>query len=86
VKLNSKLYDLETTKKDGEWEINTQNGKKIQCEFSTSPIGTLANGKRAVISIAVDITERKQAELLLQERAKEIEIQNEKLNHTNLKF
>ncbi|MDA3892845.1 MAG: PAS domain-containing sensor histidine kinase [Salinivirgaceae bacterium] len=62
-----KLYELEGLQYDGEWEINLKNGETRIWDFSTSPLGLIANGEKAVISMAIDITERKQAEHRIKE-------------------
>ena len=48
--------------KEGEFEIETKNGEKRIWEFSTAPLGTDEDGRKLVISTAVDITRRKKAE------------------------
>lgn len=53
------LYTIKTKQYDGEWEIRIKSGEKRIWEFSSSPIGRLSDGKKAVISMAVDITEKK---------------------------
>ena len=55
------LYKIESRVDDGEWEVKTKDGRSRIWDFSTSPIGTLANGGKIVISMASDITERKLA-------------------------
>ena len=65
--LINKLYDLKEFQYDGEWEIIIKDGSTRIWDFSTSPIGRLSDGRRAVISMAVDITERKRAKEELQQ-------------------
>ena len=48
--------------KAGEFEIETKNGEKRIWEFSTASLGTDEDGRKLVISTAVDITRRKKAE------------------------
>ncbi|MBW2690475.1 MAG: PAS domain S-box protein, partial [Deltaproteobacteria bacterium] len=58
----NELYDLEDHHHDGEWEIKTKDGGTRLWDFSTSPVGRLPDGRKAVISMAADITDRKKAE------------------------
>ena len=46
---------------DLEFEIHTRDGQTRHWSFSASAPGTLADGRRFVVGMAVDITERKQA-------------------------
>ncbi|TDO95166.1 PAS domain S-box-containing protein/diguanylate cyclase (GGDEF)-like protein [Halanaerobium saccharolyticum] len=48
--------------KAGEFEITTKSGEKRIWEFSTAPLGIGEDGRKLVISTAVDITRRKKAE------------------------
>ncbi len=77
------LYNLDAPKYDGEWEIITKNGEKRVWEFRTSPIGQLSDGRIAVSSMAVDVTDRKDFEFQLKEKTEEIETQNEELMSIN---
>ncbi len=77
------LYKLDGSKYNGEWEIITKNGERRIWEFRTSPIGPLPDGRRAVSSMAVDVTDRKDFELQLKEKTEEIETQNEELMSIN---
>jgi PAS domain S-box-containing protein len=49
-------------KKSGEFEITTRSGEKRIWDFSTAPLGVDQQGRRLTMIMAVDITERKQAE------------------------
>ncbi len=77
------LYKIKSPQYDGEWEILTKSGERRIWEFRTSPIGQLPDGRFAVSSMAVDITERKEFELQLKEKTEEIETQNEELMSIN---
>ena len=57
-----KLYSIEKLQYDGEWEIITKDGSIRHWDFSSSPIGKWVDGRKAVISMAVDITNRRHAE------------------------
>lgn len=57
-----KLYDINEGVGEGHYTITTKNGKSRIWDFSAAPLGKLSNGKRLVMSMASDITERKLAE------------------------
>jgi PAS domain S-box-containing protein len=57
-----RLYDLDTRVWEGEFTIKTRYGETKIWDFSSAPLGKLGNGKRLVISMAKDVTDRKQAE------------------------
>ncbi|WP_324719377.1 PAS domain S-box protein [Salinimicrobium sp. HB62] len=57
------LYTLNAPKAEGEYKIRTKSGEYRIWEFSSGPIGELPDGRRLVISMAMDVTERKKAEL-----------------------
>ena len=62
-----RLYALPGRVDEGEYVITTRGGDKRVWDFSSSPIGRLPDGRRLVLSIARDITARKQAEAALHE-------------------
>ncbi len=53
-----------STKKvhEGEAHIKTKFGTTIVWDFYSSPLGTLPDGKKAVLSVATDVTQRKHLE------------------------
>jgi PAS domain S-box-containing protein len=57
-----KLYRLDRRVDDGEFAVTTKAGMTRSWEFSSAPLGKLPDGRRAVISMAVDVTERKRLE------------------------
>ncbi len=61
-----KIYGLDVPFKAGEFAIRTKSGQQRIWDFIASPLGKLADGRRMVSSMAMDITERKHAELALQ--------------------
>jgi PAS domain S-box-containing protein len=61
------LYALDGPKAEGEYTIMTRSGQTRTWDFSSAPIGQLPDGRRLVISMAMDVTERKQAEDALRE-------------------
>ncbi len=68
------LYKIDKTQYDGEWEVKIKDGSYRLWDFSTSPIGELPDGKKVVISMATDITERKQAEIDLKDSKERFEL------------
>jgi PAS domain S-box-containing protein len=58
------IYKIEGRVEEGEFEIKTKSGAKHTWFFSSAPMGKSPDGMRMIISMALDITERK-------ERAKE---------------
>ncbi|PSN19187.1 hypothetical protein C7271_08595 [filamentous cyanobacterium CCP5] len=62
------LYDLKERIDEGEFAVTTRDGSQRIWQFSSAPLGTLPDGRRSVISVAVDVTERKQAELALEQK------------------
>ncbi len=67
-----KLYDLKESETihEGEWPIKTKLGETRIWDFSTAPLGILSDGRRGVISMASDVTERRQLEEQLRQSQK----------------
>ena len=68
------LYGIDRRVREGEFEIRTADGDSRIWDFESAPLGRLPDGRRMVISIAKDVTERKQAE-------QEVQRLNEDLEH-----
>lgn len=56
------LYHLDHRSYQGDYTIRTKSGAMRVWEFSSAPLGLLPDGRRLVISMAMDVTERRQAE------------------------
>jgi PAS domain S-box-containing protein len=56
------IFQSEGRTHDGETVIYTRKGEQRVWDFSSAPLGRLQDGRRAVISMAMDVTKRKQAE------------------------
>jgi PAS domain S-box-containing protein len=56
------LYSLDQRKYEGDYTIRTKSGGSRIWEFSSAPLGRLPDGRRLVMSMAMDVTERRQAE------------------------
>jgi len=57
-----RLYGLDARVAEGEYVLKTSAGDERTWEFSSAPLGQLPDGRRMVISMAMDITERKRIE------------------------
>ncbi|MFW6358777.1 MAG: PAS domain S-box protein, partial [Chroococcales cyanobacterium] len=62
-----RLYQLASTTHEEEYAIATKTGETRIWDFSSSPIGYLADGRRLVISMAKDVTQRKELERSLRQ-------------------
>ena len=56
------LYGLDRPKAEGDYSIRTRDGDIRIWGFSSAPLGSLPDGRRLVLSMAMDVTERRQAE------------------------
>lgn len=54
-----KLYDIGTSIQEGEFTITTKTGENRIWDFNSAPLDALPDGRRMIISSAVDITEKK---------------------------
>jgi len=61
------LYDLEARIEEGEFLITTKYGEKRTWNFSTAPLGSLPDGRRLVLSMVADVTDRKLVENALRQ-------------------
>lgn len=84
------LFNLDRRVDEGEFTISCRDGSIRVWDFSTSPLGTLADGRRIVVSMASDVTRRKQLEeelrrlnadleLLVVKRTAQLEARNKEL-------
>ena len=63
------LYASEDRRDEGEYTVNCQDGSKRTWYFFSVPLGSFPDGRRTVLSMAFDITSRKQLEVdLLQSK------------------
>lgn len=68
-----RLYGLEHRIAEGDYAVRTKSGATRIWEFSSAPLGHLPDGRRLVISMALDVTERRQAEQKLQDQLNELQ-------------
>jgi diguanylate cyclase (GGDEF)-like protein/PAS domain S-box-containing protein len=54
-----KLYNLKAVRREGEYPIITATGETRIWEFQSQPLPKLPDGRRVVLSLAVDVTERR---------------------------
>lgn len=77
------IYGITDRVHEGEFTIHTFFGEKRKWDMSSAPLGTLTDGRRAIITMAVDITERKKTEEISDSVLKVLETM-EKLSPNNL--
>lgn len=70
------LFESFQTVKDGEKTVIAKDGSKRIWNFQTTPLGRSSKGRRVLLSLAVDITNQKNAE-------EKINRQNERLQKSN---
>ena len=57
-----RLYAAGRRQTEGEFTVNCKDGTQRMWEFSSTPLGRLPDGRRLVVSMAADLTERQRAE------------------------
>jgi PAS domain S-box-containing protein len=67
------LYMISGRVAEGEWAIITSTGKILEWSFSSASLGALPDGRRLVISMAMDVTKRKRAEEELEKHREHLE-------------
>jgi PAS domain S-box-containing protein len=68
----NKLFSSSSSS-SSEFIIHTKTGQTRYWIFNASTVGTLADGRRFVVGMALDITERRQAENAIQKLNEELE-------------
>lgn len=56
------LYDLDSRVHEGLFSLRTKGGEERVWDFSSAPVGTLPDGRKLVLSMAVDVTEQEKLE------------------------
>ena len=56
------LFEIDQTLYNGEWVVTAKDGSQRIWDFQTTPLGKVHEGRRELLSMATDITERKRAE------------------------
>jgi PAS domain S-box-containing protein len=78
-----RLYELDRPVRNGEYIIKIRNGANRIWDFSSAPLGNLPDGRRLVVSMALDVTERREAELQLQQLNENLEETSQLLAQRN---
>ena len=56
------VFKKNVVSSQGEYTVTTKNNKEVILDFNSAPLGELPDGRRVIISTAIDITSRKMAE------------------------
>jgi PAS domain S-box-containing protein len=67
------LYHLNNRADEGEYIITCKDGSRRTWDFSSTPLGHLPDGRRLVISMAADVTERQLAEEKIKKQISQLE-------------
>lgn len=68
------LAGTEVTVRGGETTIRTRKGGERVWEYSTTPLGTLGEGRPTFLTMAIDVTERRRSELELRRLNEQLEL------------
>lgn len=68
-----RLHQLDRPIDEGEYDIRTADGRRLTWAFRSSPIGRDSKGRRLVVSMAADMTDRKEAESRLRLLMREVD-------------
>ncbi|WP_024546227.1 PAS domain S-box protein [Picosynechococcus sp. NKBG15041c] len=71
-----KVYDIEKPTHDGEYCLTIKSGEQRTWDFSGSPLGQLPDGRKLLVTMAIDVTERKANEIALRSAKKQAEEAN----------
>jgi PAS domain S-box-containing protein len=79
-----KIFDYDTKVEEGEYVISSKDGETLIWDFSSAPLGKLPDGRRLVISMATDITERKEIASRQELAGRVLELLNQKSTSPDL--
>ncbi|MBS1213935.1 MAG: hypothetical protein H6R26_2552, partial [Proteobacteria bacterium] len=63
------IFEREETTADGEYAIRARNGHRVIWDFRSSLLGTMSDGRRLAITMAMDVTDRRAIEEKVQHLA-----------------
>jgi PAS domain S-box-containing protein len=63
----AELFTSDSVTQNGEWEVLTADGRARIWDISTAPLGRALDSRRLIISVAMDVTERRATERALRE-------------------
>ncbi|MEO1592515.1 MAG: ATP-binding protein [Cyanobacteria bacterium J06632_22] len=82
----AKKYTLTSRWEEGEFTIRTKSGSHCRWQFSSAPLLPLPDGRRVVISMAVDVTERRKVEHDREKLLSELSGVNQELEQANARL
>lgn len=68
----NKLYKLKENQHDGEFVVNTKDGRHLIWDFNSMSIGNLPDGRAVVMSVATDVTKKSKEEEHIKQLNKEL--------------
>ncbi len=57
-----RLFEIDCRVHEGDFEVRIRDGSTRIWEFYSAPLGRMLDGRRVILSMALDVTERRQAE------------------------
>jgi PAS domain S-box-containing protein len=75
-----RTYAIRSQVDNGEFALHTARGEERNWSFSSAPLGQTPDGRRTVITMAMDVTERRRAEEALRRYAADLEARTEELD------
>ncbi|MFM2042746.1 MAG: hypothetical protein RLY86_1322 [Pseudomonadota bacterium] len=69
----ARLYDLEAPRDEGDYILQTKDGRSLVWSFRSAPVGRDPQGRRLVVSMAADLTDQRQAEARLHLLMREVD-------------
>ncbi len=79
----AKKYALTSRWEEGEFSISTSDARQCLWQFSSAPLGALPDGRRIVISMAVDVTQRRAVESEREKLLSKLSSLNQALEQAN---
>lgn len=70
MKKIDRLFTMERYEEEGDYTVTCRDGSQRIWTFSSAPLGAMAEGKKAVITMAIDVTEHRKTEEQLHQSQK----------------